>query len=324
MYYQVADYKDIIARGFSQKLSDDSISAIHEMCTEMNVAFFPNKLRDFSVVATPPTHTKDSLMHNRRRNHGKGMMHDLGGSVAGGITFKATAIPKKEGFDQKLNEIRVCLNKISAKNADAQYASLIELVRGVFSDHEFESDEGRRTIQTILDICQLNKFYSEIYTRIYIKLVDEYPVFGGARLQENFDEVFMRSFEKIRYVDPNVNYDEFCAYNKENDARKSRAMFYINLAKMGEHFDRRKIVECIASLLALVYRYIDEEGRTNEVEEITENINVFFVNMHADLAATPEWDEILEKIQDLSQKKHTSHLSITNRAIFKYMDMMEL
>jgi hypothetical protein len=311
MYYQISDYKDIIFTGFTQKLSPETISSISELCADMNVSFNPNKLHDFSARARPS-----------RKN---------GGGAGAGVTaddwdtlraFKPTPILKKEGFDKQLNDICVCLNKLSAKNAETQYTSIIEIVRAIFDKYDFECDEGQKTIKTILKICQQNKFYSEIYTQIYARIGEEYPVFLGQILQDNFAD-FLESFNHITYVDPNTNYDGFCDYNKENEFRKSVALFYVNLMKIGA-FQKERILDCIERLLNCVFLYIDEENRVNEVEEITENINVIFMNVYTVMANTQEWDDILEKIQTLSQKKNTAHLSISNRAIFKFMDMIDL
>jgi hypothetical protein len=323
MYYNAIDYKEIVASGFAEKLPAETINIIVDLCAELNVPFHRNKLHDFSVVRRAQPAAASAAQPQQP-------------------AFKPTPLfgAKKEGFDKQLNDICVCLNKISAKNVETQYAVILDNVRAIFEKYTFDSTEGQKTIQTILQNCQKNKFYSEIYTQIYIRIAREYPVFAGAVLDENF-AAYLDSFKNMKFVDPNVNYDEYCNYNKENEARKSVALFYVNLMKHGGAagaaaeggaiFKCERVLACMRALLDYVFLYIDEENRTNEVEEITENINVIFTNLHSYFASgTPaaadatEWDAILEKIQTLSQKKNTSHLSITNRAIFKYMDMIDM
>ena len=238
--------------------------------------------------------------------------------------FKATKIEKSEGTEKTINDIRVCLNKISAKNVDSQYTVLISLVRQIFDSHEFESEEAKRMTTLIQDICTSNKFYSEVYAGIYIRLIKEYPIFQTL-LDRAFEESFLPSFEGIRYIDSNdgEKYLEFCKNNKENENRKSALLFYIQMMKHA-HFDKRNLVKCAERLFGYIYKYIDEENRSYEVEEITENIYLLFTNANAELSTEQEWEDMMEKVQELAQMKHTSRPSISNRAIFKFMDLVEI
>jgi hypothetical protein len=331
--YTIQEFKNIIYTGFAYKLPPDTMTAIKELCVEMGV-LPPTKIRDFSIETTAATAAAVGANSNfrgyRPRTHGDEWETVRGGGgggggAAGAPAFKATKIEKTEGFDKKITDIRICLNKVSSKNVEAQYILLLELVRSVFDCYDLESDEVKRTVTAILEISYLNKFYSSIYALIYSRIATLYPVFLQKLLEYYFTS-FLPSFENIIYIDPNGpkgDYDGFCKYNKENDTRKSIAMFCVNLMKLG-HFEKTNIIQCIQTLLDYINRYIEEENRTNEVEEITENIFLLITNTTAELSGLPAWDEIMERIQELSVMKHTSKPSITNRAIFKYMDLMEL
>lgn len=319
MLYYPADYKNIISHGFHEKLSEETIDTIKELCDDLGVLFYPTKLRNFSI----PHNTGGGRSRGVTSTVTDGDWETLRSGGGGAPTFKPTIIPKKEGFDKQITDIRACLNKISEKNHETQYMVFIELVRDIFSVYDFKSPEGEKTINTILELCQLNKFYSKVYTDIYVKLAQEYPIFSGDFIKNKFEESYIKSFSQIHFVDPNVDYDKFCEYNKENEKRKSIAMFYINLMKSG-NFDHIYLVNCIQQLLEYVFLFMDEEGKTNEIEEITENINILYTNTQQELSNMQEWEEIVEKIQELSQKKHTNHKSLSNRAIFKFMDMADI
>lgn len=316
MIYSFSDIKDITARGFSYKLPIDTINVIQELCDNMNVVFSPAKLRDFSMSTTSVPHKRSARAHDTRED-----WDNLRGGYGGGIVFKPTVLPKTGGFDKMLNDVRICLNKVSPKNVDTQYTVLLENIRAIFDEHDLSAPEIKKTATTILDICSLNKFYSEIYAGIYSRLISEYPIFGDF-VRDHFSGRFLPSFSHIKYVDGNVDYDGFCAYNKENDNRRANSMFFIHLMKL-HVFEKSAILSCIAHLLELVFLGINEQGKTNEVEEITENIYIFVKNTAEDLGAEREWDDIMEKIQELSQMKHHSYPSISNRAIFKYMDIVD-
>ena len=327
MTYSLSDIKDITNGGFSYRLPIETIHVIQEMCDNMNVVFSPAKVRDFSdplhVASTAATAQKSKY---RRGGAAAPNDHDWellrgGGGGSGGIVFKPTVLPKTDGFDKMLNDVRICLNKISPKNVETQYITLLEKIRDIFGLYDLGAPEIRKTATVVLDICSLNKFYSEIYANIYTRLILQYPIFDEF-LREHFAARFLPSFENIKYVDGNVDYDGFCAYNKENDNRKANSMFFIQLMKLCV-FEKSAILSCIVQLLELVFTGIREEWRTNEVEEITENIYIFVKNTAEELGAEREWDDIMEKIQELAQMKHHMFPSISNRAIFKYMDITD-
>lgn len=318
--------RDIIQGGFSYKLPAETVDIVREMCREMNVDTVFVRARDFSAAAAQ---SKRGGGGGRRRGGGAAAAADDWETVAApAAAFKKTALnTPKEGVEGQITEIRTCLNKITAKNADKQYEVLLDIVRAIFGAFDLSSPEIARVVQLILDNCSLNKFYSDVFVDVYSKLMSEYVIFRETA-HTHFAREFMKSFEELKYK-PNSTgategeeYENFCRYNKENENRRAKSMFYINLMKRGavEHTD---ILACMMFLLERVFLWIDEPDRANEVEEITENIYLFVVNTQTRLLNYPEWDEILEKIQVLSQMKHYSHPSITNRAIFKYMDLID-
>jgi len=321
--YTLHDIKDITNNGFSYKLPLETINIIKEMCDNMNVLFSPLKVRDFSEPI-PNSYSNSKNRYPSKRGGGGGggsQSHVTDGDWELLRSFKPSVLPKSEGIDKTINNIRICLNKVSPKNVDAQFEVLLENIRSIFGLYDLDSPEIKKTISTIFDICSLNKFYSEIYAGIYSKLISQYPIFYDF-LYLHFTENFLVSFEKIKCVDSNEDYDAFCLYNKENDNRKANTMFFIQLMKL-QVFEKSTIIMCIQQLLKHVFCGIKEEGRINEIEEITENIYIFMKNTAEELSTEQEWDDIMEKIQELAQMKHNLYPSISNRAIFKYMDITD-
>jgi uncharacterized protein YbcV (DUF1398 family) len=88
-----------------------------------------------------------------------------------------------------------------------------------------------------------------------------------------------------------------------------------------------KGVNLILYLFEIVSQKAQEPNKTNEVEEITENIFII-ITQSRDLLNTSEvWDnQIVPKINELSKIRKTDperYVSMTNRAGFKYMDMVD-
>ena len=133
-------------------------------------------------------------------------------------------------------------------------------------------------------------------------------------------KTYSDSISNIRWVDQKDNYDEFCKNNKENDKRKTIAAFITQLYEAG--LVRADTIFSITdSFFTFVREYSKEENKIYEVEEITENIYVLLTQQKELLMNIPKI--IYEKIVELSQKKAKEDPSISSRAIFKYIDIIE-
>jgi len=144
------------------------------------------------------------------------------------------------------------------------------------------------------------------------------------KYQENFEK-FAELFNNIEYVDPNINYDKFCEINKINEKRKSLAAFYINLMNCGV-ISKSEIIDITRNSLAKVYEYISLENKKNEVEELTENIALLYKKgiyegVNYDKIDGFTINEVIEKI---ANSKVKDYKSLTNKALFKFMDLIDM
>jgi hypothetical protein len=172
----------------------------------------------------------------------------------------------------------------------------------------------------IFSIASSNKFYSELYADLYRELVAKFDIFKS--ILETFIAGFVDTVQTIEYVDPDVNYDEFCRINKANDNRKATSMFIVNLMKKGL-VSQSEVARILGVLVHTVLAYISEEGRIHAIEEITENVFLFVSNCHAELKTTEEWVQtVAPSVKRLSTAKPSDHKSMSNRIMFKYMDMV--
>jgi hypothetical protein len=235
-------------------------------------------------------------------------------------TFKATVVEKKTvGIEKTLNDIRICLNKISQKNYDAIEGLLLESIELIFNTENSE-ESMKKIAHHIFDIASSNKFFSEIYARIYKVLVSKYTIFQT--ILSDFVSLFITKLNDIKYVDQNTNYDEFCANNKINDSRKATSVFIVNLVKI-EVLPKTDLLVLINSILDIILEYIEIPDKLNQVEEITENIYLFVCDSYLFMKDMDEWNNVFEKIQSISQMKVKEKSSLSNRTVFKYMDIMD-
>ena len=168
-------------------------------------------------------------------------------------------------------------------------------------------------------------FYAEIYAKLYKELIAYDSVYQ--EVMNSFLANYSNGIKEMNYIDPDVNYEGYCDYNKKNDMRKATAVFVICLMKE-EVIPTLKVLNLMQSFIEMGVQYVEEENRTNEVEEIAEVLYLFlergmsyFVNCKAEWI----WKFMITKhIQTFSKYKKVDKKSLSSRAIFKYMDMMQL
>ena len=69
--------------------------------------------------------------------------------------------------------------------------------------------------------------------------------------------------------------------------------------------------------------YMEKENKKNELEEISENIYIIIKEGYELLFKTDNWDEIYENVEKISQLKPKDKKSLSNKTIFKFMDIVD-
>ena len=244
--------------------------------------------------------------------------------------FKPTNLDKKQGKERIFNDIRICLNKLSTKNYDTQKTQVFQLLDELKQECETNPESAptitlHKIAEAIFEIASTNMFYAEIYAKLYKELIVYDSVYQ--EVMNSFLANYSNGIKEMNYIDPDVNYEGFCDYNKKNDMRKATAVFVICLMKE-EVIPTLKVLNLMQSFIEMGVQYVEEENRNNEVEEIAEVLYLFlqrgmsyFVNCKAEWI----WKFMITKhIQTFSQYKKVDKKSLSSRAIFKYMDMMQL
>jgi hypothetical protein len=104
--------------------------------------------------------------------------------------------------------------------------------------------------------------------------------------------------------------------------------FFINLSINGV-IPLVTIQNITRTLLSQIYKYISEENKKNEVDELTENVALFYKKefYENDENVTYELIEgytITEIIERIAISKVKDYKSLTNKTIFKFMDMIDM
>ena len=265
------------------------------------------------------------------------------------LAFQKTELQKKEGIEARMDSVRSYLNKLTDKTYDSMFEQLDNELVEIFKSTKMTttgdttgdttgessdvSDEMNslnimnRVAVSIFNTASSNSFYSPIYARLFKDLMGKHSVF-----KDVFDKnlaSFMSLFETIEYCDPKKNYDKFCDINKANEKRKAMSLFIVNLMKI-EIVDKMHVLTIMKQLQELLYSNIRQEGKTNEVDELSENLFIIVKNSHVDMKRADNNAEIIEmfarrveQITEISKLKLKSKPSITNKTIFKHLDMLD-
>jgi len=245
-----------------------------------------------------------------------------------GKSFKATKIMTKEGVEKDINDIRISLNKISNKNYETHRDLIILLVEKFMDDPGNELDASENTLmnikkiaQFIFDIASTNKFYGDIYADLYKELVEKFEIFST--ILNDFVSNYNNNIYTLQYVDSNVDYDAYCEYNKANETRRATASFLVLLMNRSV-LKTSTLTGLIIHFQSVFTKYISEENRTNEADEITE-VLFLLITMGAEiLSVLPEWEStIIPNIIITSKLKAKEQKSMSSRSVFKYMDLLK-
>jgi len=296
--YTLNDFETIKFEGFDFIIPDVTLAFISELTKHVGSP---------SYIKTPIF--KKKTIDNPQENWG-----------AVRNTFQATKIEQKQGLELQIDLIRSHLNKISDKN----YIDYRNKIIDIFDElvvNNISSENMMRICSSLFEIASNNRFYSKLYADLYSDLINKYDEMNV--IFENSLGSFMCLFDKIEYVDPVVDYDAFCKNNKDNERRRSLSAFFVNLM-YNKIISKDKLVSLLVILLTQVYTFIKLENKKNEVDELTENIALLFKKEFIDTDIQIEGMSLIQSMEHLAKSKSKTYASLSNKSIFKYMDILEL
>ena len=325
-YYTVKDFNDIMFQGFEYKLPDDVIDNLKKLEKLLDIPGGSDSSNSSNNFGNKSGAAGFKDKHIGKKFDSKNVRKDTRDITAQdwnvSRNFKPTKMEEKTGVEKQINDIRISINKISNKNYESQKNNIITMISN-FISQETDTENHFKVVKAIFDIASTNKFYSEIYADLYTELHNNFEIFRGNILVD-FIHNYKENIQNINYIDPNTDYNGYCAYTKSNDTRKATSTFIINLMKKSV-LDSYSVLDILSYLQMLLLKYIDEPNRSNEIEEITENIFIICSIGYKMLSSenTLPWQTIVNNIHDVSKMNSKEHISLTNRAIFKHMDILD-
>jgi hypothetical protein len=328
MKYTLNDFQDIIFRGFDYSLPENILKIISELSLQVGSPDYVKtpifQKRENPMKVEPSKELSGSTLFKKgRRNKGNEIISDEDWESV--RTFQTTKIEEKVGIDAQIDLIRALLNKMTDKNYIDIRNKMVDLIDKLIQEN-INSEDMMRLSAIIFEIASNNRFYSKIYADLYSELLTNYDMMKSTF--ENNLNVFTSLFDIIEYVDPKVNYDKFCEINKTNEKRKSLAAFYLNLM-YNNIISKITIMTITRNLLQQMYTFIFEEDKKNEVDELTETIAILYKkelyeNDEGDDYILIEGFTITEVIEKIANSKVKDFKSLSNKSLFKFMDLIDM
>ena len=327
--YSIDDFNSILFKGFNYKLPDETLSKISELALQVGSPDYvktPVFQKQENPIRLETTRETGSGGFKRgRRGKAQEIVNDEDWNAI--RNFQTTKIEEKSGLDADIDAIRANLNKLTDKNYIDIVNKIFEIIDRLISEN-ITVDNMARLSATLFDIASTNRYYSKVYADLYSELSSKYPTMKDTfeKNLENFTELF----NTIEYVDPKVNYDKFCEINKINEKRKALAAFYLNLMSNGM-IRREKIMNITRNLLSQLYDFISQDNKKNEVDELTETVAILYKKELYDNDDSDNNDylpiegyTISEIIDKIANSKVKDYKSLTNKSLFKFMDLIDM
>ena len=341
MQYTNTDFERIEFEGFTYNLTSETIKIIQNLAEQVGSPGYiktPQFEKRDNVAAATVSGKKISYTTNTLNI---GLTRNGGGGGSGGngrnqeITdadweslrrFQATVIAKKEGIDGAIDQIRKHLNKLTAKTYNTLRDKIIAEINLIIKDGDTGSpeliSELNKIGEALFSIASGTSFYSSIYATLYRELMEQFA-FMRSIFRTNF-ETFNILFKKFDYCDSTKDYDKFCENNKTNEKRRAISLFYVNLMNQGT-IDVNDILHIVVELQENMIEYIKKEDSKNIVEELTEVLFIIISNGVSKLSHVIDgWESIKFMVSRISQMKVNAYPSISNKTIFKHMDLLDI
>jgi hypothetical protein len=326
MRYTLDDINKILFDGFDFNLPEETLEIISQLALQVGSPDYVRtpvfKKRENPMKVEPIVRESGGFKKNKRGKATEIINDEDWDAIR---TFQTTKIEEKVGIDAQIDIIRTYLNKLTDKNYIDMRNKIVEVIDKLIEE-QINSEDMLRISSTIFDIASTNRFYSKIYADIYSDLSSKYEMMKDI-FEKNLEK-FTDLFNNIEYVDPVVNYDKFCEINKTNEKRKSLASFYLNLMLNGI-ISKNEIMSITRNLLAQIYTFISIDNKKNEVDELTETVAILYkkdlyIDDDADEYEHIEGFNISEIIERIANSKVKDFKSLTNKSLFKFMDLIEM
>ena len=331
-YYTLSDFQDVSTKGFDVILPDTTVELTNNLSSLVGS---PNYIK--TPVFSKKESVHDGDKRKRKEKYGKRSMDnsnwleknkpnsDTGES---NIVFKSSNMLKKDLslVETYVKKIRTILNKV-ATNSDLDLLTPLTNTIDEMLETDITGEEVNEISENVTRIMSTNSFYSKDYSRIYALLFKKYGFIREVFMCQ--DAKYLISYENVKDVNPDENYDLFCEINKGNDFRRSITLFFTNLYFTHQIVEQENIVELIHHIVCNLYKNINDKDSICLNDEIIENICIFIQHDNSDIFQICDQINIDNRVNvkdfilQLSSSKPKQYNGLSTKSLFKLMDTIE-
>lgn len=281
--YSFTDFDNIKNNGFSFKFPENTLLLLKSIATQCNTPF-----------NTTEVIFKQDLKWERMQNLQKTILK-----------------PEQNPNEKKINTLLSHINKLSNNNYDNIKKSIFNIIQELI-DSEYDL---LLIVHKIFDLISVNKFYSTNYSNLYKDLSLKWKEFESIIPDEM--NKYKESLTHIETCDPN-DYDLFCKITANNEKRRSKTLFIVNLVKNNLIF-YDIIQELIDLIMDSLNEFIHQEKKQHIIEELTEYLFILITEGkdYIDLKINLNNIKVFSMI-DIKKTK-----SLNNKSIFKCKDILD-
>jgi hypothetical protein len=329
--YTLDQVNAILFAGFDYTIPEESIKILNYLTTQIgsNALITSNVYKKKEKIVT--NDSDQSFKMDKRRKKGNKSMEVFTEDWDTIRSFQATKFEQKSGIHALIDKLKLSMSKLTKDKYLLIKEQIMEVLREII-ELEPDTDILRETIGNIMfDIVLSNKTLLRLYAELYTDLIGNY-----SWLRESIDNHFIKYidlFKDMLYFDPDTDYDKFCDMNVTNEKRKLTSQLFIYLT-LNSCLSKTSMYEYLVVLLKMMSEYIHQPNKKFEVDEITENIAILFnKDIIRSVEDSDDYDEdayiinglsIMELITIFAKSKAKDYKSLSNKAIFKCMDLVEM
>ena len=297
--YTLSQIRGILDAGLSFTLSDTVMQNIVKLSTDMGLSPPPANPR----IVIPKLSTKQEDVFVRRKE-------------------PTSSLPKLVGLEAAIATIRLTMNKVTAKTVITAQETMIQLLENTM---ETMPENIGHITSYLFEIMSGNKINSRPLEDMMCVLCRQFPVINP--LVDRYVAAVSDNYRDIRYVDPDEDYDEYCVTNAQNQRRRAKSLFLVNLVRAGA-YPTSTVVHLLTILVDTIYAQKDMVEKKFINNELIEHVEIMCVeDMMRDgheeiLARVREFESIREMRADQRPKGLSSKLMCSCINILEHLSSM--
>lgn len=211
--------------------------------------------------------------------------------------------------------IQTCINKLTDKNYDIQYAQMANA-------YQLCNDETKPTV--ILDLVYKTAAANRNSAVLYSRLVGDLSSRLLLPVTDHLT-IYIHKFEaaitEIEAVSPETDYDGFCAYTKHNDRQRAATVFLVQLSHECTILDSNILAAILYRLLLQIILLVELPNKLTDVENISEIIILLVPVLGKSVVYKSECTDMITNIGQFTAREKAS---FSSRVMFKYRDINTL